>query len=173
MRRFRAVASRINAALSTPPGWRGVGEAALIFLAAGVIIAPLGLAGGFLSWSPQTDLASLARIAMIAMVFPALGEELAFRAALLPRSGPQSRRAAWAAVSLAAFVAWHPLAASLWLPAARPLFLDPAFLAAAFVLGAACTIAYLRTGSIWPSVIMHWTAVVAWKALLGGPEVLT
>jgi predicted Abi (CAAX) family protease len=48
--------------------------------------------------------------------------------------------------------------------------LDPFFLAAVFVMGVALGRLYARSGSIWPCVILHWFAVVGWKALLGGPS---
>jgi len=37
------------------------------------------------------------------------------------------------------------------------------------LLGAACTGAYARTGSIWPPVAIHWLTVVLWKVLFAGP----
>jgi predicted Abi (CAAX) family protease len=36
------------------------------------------------------------------------------------------------------------------------------------VLGAVCTTAYRRTGSLWPPVLLHWVTVVCWMMLLGG-----
>jgi predicted Abi (CAAX) family protease len=80
-------------------------------------------------------------------------------------------RAAWAALGLGLFVAWHPLNAALFLPRAWGLFTDVRFLALVALLGACCSAVYLRCGSVWPCVAIHWLAVVAWK-MSGGPLVL-
>lgn len=76
-------------------------------------------------------------------------------------------------VSLVAFVGAHPLAAWLYRPAAWALFTSPEFLAIAALLGAASTTMYLISKSIWPPVLLHWTAVLTWIALLGGQALLT
>ena len=166
---LRLVAGRLSAAALTRPTARDWLEAAALLALATALIIPLGLAGGFLSWAPQSDLADIARAATIALLIPAFGEELLFRAAIIPRDAPKRARFGWALAGLAAFVAWHPLEAALWLTAARPLFFTPAFLIAAGTLGAACTLSYLRAKSLWPPVAIHWLAVVGWKALGGGP----
>ena len=51
---------------------------------------------------------------------------------------------------------------------ASQTFLDPVFLLLATLLGGCCTFVYLRTGSIWPSTLIHWLSLVSWKAFLGG-----
>jgi predicted Abi (CAAX) family protease len=38
-------------------------------------------------------------------------------------------------------------------------------------LGLACTLSRIRSGSIWPSVIIHWGIVVVWIALFRGGNV--
>jgi predicted Abi (CAAX) family protease len=48
------------------------------------------------------------------------------------------------------------------------LFYDPVFLGLSTIFGVFCSVAYLRSGSIWPSVLMHWAVVVAWKLWFGG-----
>jgi predicted Abi (CAAX) family protease len=70
-----------------------------------------------------------------------------------------------AVASLLAFIAWHPLQAWLNLPFGRPEFLDARFLSLVAWLGLASTHTRLRSGSIWPAVIIHWGAVVVWLAL--------
>ena len=54
------------------------------------------------------------------------------------------------------------------LPFGRPEFVDPAFLGLVAWLGLACTLARLRSGSIWPGVVIHWGVVVMWISLYGG-----
>ncbi len=104
----------------------------------------------------------VAAISVSAFILPALTEEILFR-------GWVRRGAPIAAVaSLLAYIAWHPLQTLLNMPFGRPEFLDPAFLGLIAWLGLACTLARLRSGSIWPSVAIHWGAVVIWKSLYGG-----
>ncbi len=129
----------------------------------------LGFSGGLMRWEPRFD-GEIARLAAVALIAPALGEELLFRAALLPR--PQAGPLPWSPILLSTglFVLWHPPQAWLFGPHWARTVLDPWFLLCVAALGLASARLYLRTGSIWPSVLLHWTAVVAWKALLGGPS---
>ncbi len=55
------------------------------------------------------------------------------------------------------------------LPKAGPLFLRPDFLAWTVALGLVCAVLRRRSGSLWPPVLLHWAAVVAWQGWLGGP----
>ncbi|MGX6648631.1 CPBP family glutamic-type intramembrane protease [Maricaulaceae bacterium MS644] len=105
-----------------------------------------------------------ALIALIALIVPALGEELVFRGVLQPSRMDGARTVVRSGLSLAAFVAWHPVQAQLGLPSAQAVFLDPAFLAMAGVLGLVCTALVHRSGSVWTAVFVHWAVVVVWKA---------
>jgi predicted Abi (CAAX) family protease len=141
------------------PGARDWAEAAALLAGFALIAAAAGLGTGLIAPRLDADPAALARVALAAVLVPALGEEAVFR-------GPLARgRYPLAALSLALFVAWHPAQLALGLPWARPVFADPAFLALAGLLGLACTVSRMRSGSLWPAVAMHWIAVVAWKAL--------
>lgn len=107
------------------------------------------------------------------LVLPALSEEVIFRVLLVPHPAePHSRsellRAA--GLSLALFVAWHPLNAWTLSPAARDVLTDRRFLSLATALGVVCTEAYRRTGSLWPPVLIHWLTVVVWMLFLGGGD---
>ena len=73
---------------------------------------------------------------------------------------------------LVAFVAAHPISASLFRPAVLALFTSTEFLTIAAFLGAASTAMYLISKSLWPPVLLHWTAVLTWIALLGGQDLL-
>lgn len=99
-------------------------------------------------------------IAAVAILVPALAEEMVFRVVLAGRTG-------WlrGGLALAAFVLWHPVQAWFGLPMAQPVFMEPAFLAIAALLGLVCTLAYRRSVSVWPAVMIHWLTVVAWKGL--------
>ena len=160
---------RLEAALRTWPGRAGWARLALEAAWLVPVLLAFGFAGGLMSWSPRFD-AEIARLAAVALIAPALGEELLFRAALLPK--PQPGPMPWRAilVATALFVLWHPPQAWLFGPHWGETVLDPWFLLCVAALGLASARLYVRTGSIWPSVVLHWAVVVAWKALLGGPS---
>ena len=148
----------------------------LATLFVGLLLAPLLgaclLASNVMQWQPVFDAATL-QLALIALVIPALGEELLFRAAIFPRPAagdpmPQSALL----ISTIAFVLWHPLQAFLFGGARSEIFLDPFFLVAVALLGIGCAWLYWRTRSIWPPVVLHWLAVVGWKSLAGGPPLV-
>jgi predicted Abi (CAAX) family protease len=52
------------------------------------------------------------------------------------------------------------------------LFTSPVFLVIAAFMGAAATVVYLISKSLWPPVLLHWTAVLTWITLLGGQALL-
>ena len=103
-------------------------------------------------------------VALIAVVVPALGEELIFRALAQPARMDGPRATLWSTASLALFIVWHPVQVWCGLPWADPLFLQPAFLVLAGLLGLLCTVLVHRSGSLWTAVFVHWAVVVAWKA---------
>lgn len=165
-----ALLRRLSAALRTPPRWSHFGpfarEAAWLL----PVLLALGFAGGLMRLAPRFDEAVL-RLALIALVAPALAEELLFRAALLPRPDPDRPLPLGAlALSASLFLLWHPLQILIFPPHWRAVMLDPWFLAAVAAFGIASARLYWATGSIWPSVALHWLVVVAWKALLSGPS---
>jgi predicted Abi (CAAX) family protease len=148
------------AGLKRLPDLRGAIEGLLLFL---VVVA----AGFWATASGVLELRAAPRSAMLAIslsafVIPALGEELVFRG-WLRKGAPLG-----AIASLLAYILWHPVQTWLHLPFGRPEFLDPRFLSLIAWLGLACTLSRIRSGSIWPAVIIHWGVVVVWKALYGG-----
>lgn len=106
-------------------------------------------------------------LAAVAIIIPALGEELVFRGILQPRQLGAERDWIFSALSLTAFVLWHPLQVWLGLPMAQPMFTEPSFLMLVAVLGALCTTLTHRSGSVWPAVLLHWIVVVGWKTGTG------
>lgn len=167
----RVLGSRVVRALRSWPGARGWTHCALLFALFVALALPVAHGADLLDpgWRPASARHALALFAGAA-VAPALGEELLFRVLPLPHpseSAGVARRALWSVAALAAFVAWHPLNAWLLRPAARALFYDPAFLSLAGLLGLTCTLAYLRTGSIWPPLLFHWLVVALWGLWLG------
>ncbi len=116
---------------------------------------------------PAPDPASLLITAAVALAVPALGEEFIFRGVLQPARLNGLRALLMSGLSLALFAAWHPLQVLARLPTGQALFLDPAFLGAAGLLGLICTISVHRSGSLHPAIATHWAVVVAWKAAGG------
>jgi predicted Abi (CAAX) family protease len=153
------------------PQWnlRGQLWCLLILMGYGLLAFPLARRSGLLPrrwhWAPWPQL--LPR-ALGLLFFPALQEELLFRALLLPSALEGVSPLAlvpWVALSVGLFVAWHPLLAGTRRDPLRTLLKDPRFLVQVTLLGVACSLAYLVSGSIWPPVLIHWLAVVVW--LLG------
>lgn len=173
---MRTILRRITRAYATRPSARGWFESLGFFAAFAALALPVGFAGGLLHFEvTHIGPERILRLAAIAFFLPALFEESLFRVLPLPRKDEGSAPACsctwwfWAAASLVVFVAMHPLNAWQLRPATRPVFYDPVFLACTALLGAACTGAYARTGSIWPPVTLHWLTVVLWKVLFAGP----
>jgi hypothetical protein len=115
---------RLQGALRTWPdraGWARLGLEAAWLLP---ILLALGFTGELMRWAPRFD-AEIARLAAVALIAPALGEELLFRAALLPR--PPADETPWRAIllSTALFVLWHPPQALLFGPHWARTVLDP------------------------------------------------
>lgn len=163
---------RLFRSVATWPDRRGWCEVAILSLVALGLIAVIAYASGLMVWAPHFDNA-LIRLGRV-MVLPALSEELVFRGLLMPArqddEPPDTVKILWIALSVAAFTGWHVLEALTFLPGAH-LFLKPAFLACASVLGAACAIMRYRTGSLWPCVLLHGLLVWLWQTGFGGPDV--
>lgn len=159
------VAARARAALTTFPGFAGWLRVLVELAWLAPTLALLGWFGGLVTPGP-VDLASLGRIALIALIVPAFAEEVIFRGAMLsaPSEKPSGVRCV---LSILAFVAWHPLQVLWFGDAWAATVLNPWFLIAVAALGIAATRVYLATASLWPCVLMHWIVVVAWKTLGG------
>lgn len=158
---------RILRALRTPPStrdWLECLPALLTFAALGTAIASQT---DLASWSPRPADA-LALLAVRALFIPAIGEELVFRAALVPARGESRRPIAWIAASTILFTLWH-VVETAFLPGAAATFLRPDFLILAACLGLAAAILRYRAGSIWTAIVFHWLIVVAWQGYFGGP----
>lgn len=75
-------------------------------------------------------------------------------------------------------IVWEYLPTKLGLPSIhRPgvsrIFSDPAFLILTFILGNACTAAYMMSGGgLYAPVFIHGVAVAVWLEVLGGAEAL-
>lgn len=161
------LALRLRAALLNAPkarDWRDVSIAAAAMAAAGAAIGSHGL----LMYAPR-DFPDLALLALRALFIPALGEELAFRAAFVPGRAENKRVVAPIVISTLLFTLWH-VVETTFLPGSAATFLRPDFLALAALLGLACAILRWRSNSIWTAVALHWVVVVAWQGWFGGPS---
>ncbi len=104
-------------------------------------------------------------------VMPCLLEEIVFRGLMLPHPSRKLNArtlALYAVVSISAFTLWHPLNALTINQAAQSVFTDLRFLFIAGLMAVCCTAAYLRTGSLWVSILIHWLTVLVWVFFLGG-----
>jgi predicted Abi (CAAX) family protease len=154
------------------PSLSGWLEVVLLALAFSLIALPLARSAELIGSSWLLTAPEFLPLALRVLLVPALLEEVVFR--VLPN--PHASEAAgaptlWSSAvgSLAVYLLVHPLVA-LFSVASRPVFLDPAFLVLALLLGAVCLIAYRRTGSLWSAVFLHWLVVVVWLGLGGqGP----
>ena len=158
--------AEILAALRTWPNLRGWFRCGAELLWAVPALLLVAYFGDLVRIGPPVGPQEIAMIAATLFVTPALGEELLFRATVIPRQEP---RWPWLVLSATLFVLWHPLQAVTIGPPWAGAFLNPWFLAAVAFLGAALARMYAASRSIWPPVVAHWLVVFVWKAFLGGP----
>ncbi len=159
---------RLRISLTTWPGSAQWGECLAVSVAALGVIAAIAWTFHLIHWQPR--LAGWPLHLVMAMLVPALSEELVFRGVLIPGRGEGQHPVRLIAFGLLAFVAWHVIEATTILPNAS-LFLHPAFLCCAGLLGGACALMRYRTESLWPAVLLHGVTVFLWQALLGGPTI--
>jgi predicted Abi (CAAX) family protease len=140
-----------------------------IFMA---VALPIGFYSGFFEIEIlRTDIWVVITLPISLFFMPSLVEEMVFRGLLIPhKSRGVSHRflSLYCFFSIAVFVAWHPINAMTITPSAYPMFTNPIFLCLAALMAIACTITYLRTGSLWVPVAIHWLTVLAWVFLLSG-----
>ena len=154
------------AAIRALPGIIGWGRAVMELAWAVPLLLIVAHLGGVLRPGIRADATTALTLAATLFVIPALGEELLFRAMMIPRDRPTSFSIA---VATLLFVLWHPLQAVTIGPPWAAAFLDPWFLACVGILGLVCGRIYAATRSLWPPVIVHWLVVFGWKMFLGGP----
>ncbi|MEZ6012001.1 MAG: CPBP family glutamic-type intramembrane protease [Hyphomonas sp.] len=136
-----------------------------VFLFFAVVASAIGFGTGLFHYAPALD-SGLLKVALIAILLPALGEEFVFRGLLAGKQSDLVRNA----TAIALFVVWHPINARLFFPQAEDLFGDARFLLIVALLGLTCQRLWQKTGSLWPPVAAHWLAVVLWKGFLDGPR---
>ena len=166
----------VRIALTSLPSREALREILAVYGIYAVVGVVVGVSTGFLQPGVlKIEAKALLILAPLLLLRPALVEELVFRAGLLPHPAEkQSRRkiAIFSVVSLVLFVLSHPLNGLFFRHEILSTFTDPVFLGLAAGLGIVSSFAYLRSGSLWPSVWMHWASVVAWIGFFGGAEKL-
>jgi predicted Abi (CAAX) family protease len=144
----------------------------VIFLIYMAVALPIGFCSGFFKIGIlKTDPWVMILLPISLFFVPSLFEEIVFRGLLLPhRSRGFSTRPLffYSVFGIVAFVVWHPLNAMTINPTAYSMFTDPVFLCLAALMAMACTITYLKTGSIWVPIAIHWLTVWVWVFLLNG-----
>jgi predicted Abi (CAAX) family protease len=136
------------------------------------VALPLGFCAGFFTIQVlKTDIWIMIALPVSLFFLPSLFEEVVFRGFLLPhkaRAVSTIHLLFYAAFSIALFIAWHPINAMTINHPAYVMFTNPVFLSLAALMGIACTITYLRTGSLWVPIAIHWLTVLAWVFFLSG-----
>src|SRR5262245_3349336 len=135
---FHVVFARVRRACATAPNARDGADLALAGAAFAGLAALVGAAAGLMHWQPLPA-SQLALLAVRALFIPALGEELVFRAALVPGRDESVRPFFWMAVSTMLFTGWH-IVETTFLPGSAATFLRADFLALAAALGLLCAI---------------------------------
>ena len=166
------IENRLLTAFSTFPTAANLLQLGLPIIGLAIMLLLIGFKWGFLELDVlQKSWQEIPKIVVLSFIIPALAEETVFRVLFLPHptENPSIKtQLLWGAITLAAFIIYHPLQGLTWNPAGREVFMKPSFLILAALLGAMCTLAYLVVGSVWLPVIIHWLAVIVWLVLLGG-----
>jgi len=110
---------------------------------------------------------------LIYMVMPSILEEAIYRPVFFPLEIKLRSRSfvIRALISTAIFVAVHPLNAYFFMPSDFAVFSDWRFLAAVAILGFYCAVLLVRTKSIYPAILTHYTMVMVWKFAMCGRHV--
>ncbi|MEM6502988.1 MAG: CPBP family glutamic-type intramembrane protease [Cyanobacteria bacterium P01_C01_bin.89] len=166
------IQEKVTSAMLTVPTTKDWIVAAVLLLIVAATCLPLGLWCKFLDVrTPKLSAIKTIRILVDRLLFPCFAEELIFRVLLLPVKNNLISikvKLLLGAVSLTAYVASHPINATLFYKQASETFINPFFLFSTTVLGIACTFAYTISGSIWTPIAIHWITVIGWLLALGG-----
>jgi len=163
---------KVVSAMLTIPTMKDWMVATILLLIIMVTCLPLGLWHKFLDIRiPELSATKTISVLVNRFLFPCFAEEFIFRVLLLPAKNsliPIKTQLFLAAVSLIAYVASHPLNATLFYKQASGIFNTPFFLLSTTILGIACTLAYVASGSIWTPIAIHWITIISWLLALGG-----
>lgn len=155
-------------ACKAAPRPRDVSELAVAMFLFAILADFVTSATGLAYFAPR-GAGEIAFIAIRAFFIPALGEEIVFRAMLVPSRAEAPNAWRPIALSVALFTVWH-VVETLFLPNSAATFLRADFLALAALLGLLCALLRWRSESIWTAVTLHWLVVVVWQGWFGGPS---
>lgn len=96
------------------------------------------------------------------LILPALAEEGVFRGLLLPSALEGVGLLAmvpWLALSVGLFVAWHAVRIGPRTGGWPIRAADPRLVPRITLVGGACALAAVLSGSLWPPVVIHWLAL--------------
>ncbi len=132
-----------------------------------VIIAAIGLIFGWAHWYPHDRWQEYVKAVLTGFVLVALPFELFFRSLLLSSLAQLTPRwAAW--ISTLFFVAFFPIYGMVNETKWNGTFLMPSFWFAMLIFGIILSHIRIRSGSLWPAIIVHGTTAAIWMAFLGG-----
>lgn len=144
----------------------------VVFLIYMAVALPVGFCSGFFTIEVlKTDIWLMIALPISLFFIPSLFEEIVFRGLLLPHKsrGISTRPLVlYSICSIVAFIVWHPINAMTINHPAYPMFSNPLFLSLAALMAIACTISYIKTGSLWVPIAIHWLTVMVWVFFLSG-----
>ena len=162
----------VKRGLITVPNGSDILFSVVVFLLYMTVALPIGFCSGFFQIEIFKANIWVMIVLPISLFFiPSLFEEMVFRGFLLPhkeRKVPTIRLWFYAAFGIVVFVAWHPINAMTINHSAYAIFTNPLFLSLAALMAIACTITYIKTGSLWVPIAIHWLTVVVWVFFLSG-----
>jgi predicted Abi (CAAX) family protease len=162
----------VKRGLITLPKGSDILFSVVIFLMYMAVALPIGFCSGFFTIQVlKTDMWVMIVLPISLFFIPSLLEEIVFRGFLLPhreRKIPTICLLLYSVFSVVVFVVWHPINAMTINPSAYPMFTNPLFLCIASLMAIACTITYLKAGSLWVPVAIHWLTVLVWVFFLNG-----
>jgi predicted Abi (CAAX) family protease len=169
------VLSLINGLREIPTGtdWLILISSLILY---GLLAYPVAIRSGFARRaSSSRSLQERVILGLRTLLHPSLFEEAFYRGLLLPPLDtplPENSDLAWLVLSLFLFILAHPIN-GLLRREARATFTHPGFLLLAGLMGCINSLLYWSTGSLWPSVLLHWIVVYLWFDRFGGEQALS
>lgn len=130
-------------------------------------IAAIGFLSGWLHWYPQDRWQDYVKALLMGIFLIALPFEVIFRGFLLSTLAQViARWAAW--ISTGLFVVYFPLFGFLNQTKWNGAFQMPSFWFSMLIFGIILSHIRIRSGSLWPVILIHGLAAATWMAFLGG-----
>jgi predicted Abi (CAAX) family protease len=162
----------VKRGLITLPKGSGLLFSVVVFLMYMAVALPIGFCSGFFTIHVlKTNIWVMIVLPISLFFIPSFFEEIVFRGFFLPHKERQISNIhllIYAAFSIALFIAWHPFNAITINHPAFSMFTHPVFLSLAALMAIACTITYLKTGSLMVPIAIHWLTVLGWVFFLSG-----